>query len=194
VYSKIGAKKLESPEEINERELMEYFGYKGWVGKIELKIRMFRSWVLQFLASISPLSNLAVIFQRARGVKVGRHVFLGPNVTIDLVYPELITIEDYVSIGMNSMIFAHSNPTCSMEIKKHYYPRRVAPVSIRKGAWIPPGTIVLCGVTIGENSIVGAGSVVTRDIEPYTIAVGSPAREIKKLKPPPKKVERGALS
>jgi acetyltransferase-like isoleucine patch superfamily enzyme len=180
---------LESPEDINERELMEYFGYKGWMGKTKLKLRLLRSWILDFLASISPSSNLAVIFQRARGVKIGRHVFIGPHVSIDLLYPELITLEDYVSIGMNSMIFAHSNPTCSIEIKKHYYPRRVAPVKIKKGAWVPPGTIVLCGVTIGENSIVGAGSVVTRDIEPYTIAIGAPAKEIKKLKPPPKKME-----
>ena len=181
---------MESPEEINERELMEYFGYKGRVGKIKLKLRLLRSWILHFLASISPSSNLAVIFQRARGVKIGRHVFIGPNVSVDLLYPELITLEDYVSIGMNSMIFAHSNPTCSMEIKKYYYPRKVAPVRIKRGAWIPPGTIVLCGVTIGENSIVGAGSVVTRDIEPYTIAVGVPTKEIKKLKPPPKEAER----
>jgi acetyltransferase-like isoleucine patch superfamily enzyme len=181
---------LESPEEINERELMEYFGYKGWMGKIKMKFRLLRSWILQFLASNSPSSNLAVIFQRARGVKIGRHVFIGPNVSIDLLYPDLITLEDYVSIGMNCMIFAHSNPTCSMEIKKYYYPRKVAPVRIKRGAWIPPGTIVLCGVTIGENSIVGAGSVVTKDIEPYTIAVGVPIKEIKKLKPLPKEAER----
>lgn len=181
---------MESPEEINEREIMEYFGYKGRLGKIKLKLRMLRSWILQFLASISPSSNLATIFQRARGVKIGKHVFLGPNVSLDLVYPELITLEDYVSVGMNSMIFAHSNPTCSMEIKKHYYPRKVAPVKIKKGAWIPPGTIVLCGVTIGENSIVGAGSVVTKDVEPYTIAIGVPAREIKKLRPSIKEAER----
>lgn len=174
-------KNMENPEEINERELMDYYGYKGRIGNVKLKLRLLRSWVLQFLASFSPSSHLAVIFQRARGVKIGRHVFLGPNVSIDLLYPQLVTIEDYVSIGMNSMIFAHSNPTCSMYLKKHYYPRKVAPVVIKKGAWIPPGTIILHGVTIGENSVVGAGSLVLSDVEPFTVVAGVPAKLIKRL-------------
>lgn len=173
---------MEDPEEINERELMDYYGYKGRVGNFKLKLRLLRSWFLQFLASVLPLSNLAVVFQRARGVKIGMHVFLGPNVQIDLLYPHLITIEDYVSVGMNSMIFAHSNPTCSMYLKKHYYPREVAPVMIKKGAWIPPGSIILHGVTIGENSVVGAGSLVLNDVKPFTVVAGAPAKPIKKLK------------
>jgi len=174
-------KNMENPEEINERELMDYYGYKGMIGNVKLKLRLLRSWVLQFLASFSPSSHLAVIFQRARGVKIGRHAFLGPNVSIDLLYPQLVTIEDYVSIGMNAMIFAHSNPTCSMYLKKHYYPRKVAPVVIKKGAWIPPGTIILHGVTIGENSVVGAGSLVLSDVEPFTVVAGVPAKLIKRL-------------
>lgn len=172
---------MENPEEINERELMDHYGYKGWIGKFKLKLRLLRSWVLQSLASLSPSSNLAAIFQRARGVKIGRHVFLGPNVQIDLLYPHLITIEDYASIGMNSMIFAHSNPTCSIYLKKHHYPREVATVTIKKGAWIPPGTIILHGVTVGVNSVVGAGSLVLNDVEPFTVVAGIPAKPIKKL-------------
>lgn len=173
---------MEDPEEINELELMQFYGYKGRLGKTKLKFRLMRSWTLQFLASISPLSNLAVIFQRARGVNIGKHVFLGPNVSIDLLYPQLITIEDYVSIGMNSMIFAHSNPTSSIYLKKHYYPREVAPVRIKRGAWIPPGTIILHGVTIGENSVVGAGSLVLKDVQPFTVVAGVPAKLVKRLR------------
>jgi len=179
--SNYGNENMENPEEINERELMDYYEYKGRFGKAKLKLQLLRSWILQFLASISPSSNLAVIFQRARGVKIGGHVFLGPNVSIDLLYPTLVTIEDYVSIGMNSMIFVHSNPTCSMYLKKHHYPRTVAPVTIRRGAWIPPGTIILHGVTIGENSVVGAGSLVLNDVEPFTMVAGVPAKPVKKL-------------
>jgi acetyltransferase-like isoleucine patch superfamily enzyme len=173
--------KIENPEEINERELMDYYGYEGRIGNVKLKLRLFRSWILQFLASMSPSSNLAVIFQRARGVRIGRHVFLGPNVQIDLLYPHLIAIEDYVSIGMNSMIFAHSNPTCSAYLKEHFYPRQTAPVTIKNGAWIPPGTIILHGVTIGENSVVGAGSIVINDVDPFTVAAGVPAKQVKRL-------------
>ena len=172
---------MEEPEEVNWKELMQYYKYEGTIGSIKLKFRLFRSWLLQVLASLSPSSNLAVIFQRARGVRVGRHVFLGPSVQIDLLYPHLISIEDYVSIGMNSMIFAHSNPTCSIYLKRHFYPRQIAPVTIKKGAWIPPGAIILHGVTIGENSVVGAGSLVINDVHPFTVVAGTPAKPIKKL-------------
>jgi len=173
---------LEEPEEVNWKELMEYYQYKGRIGSIKLKFRLFRSWLLQSLASISPSSNLTVIFQRARGVKIGRHVFIGPNMLIDLVYPHLVTIEDYVSMGYG-MIFAHSNPTNSKEVKKYYYPRKVAPVRLKRGAWLGAGVVVLPGVTIGENSVVGAYSLVSKDVKPYTVVAGNPANQIKELKP-----------
>lgn len=173
---------MEEPEEVNWKELMEHYGYKGRIGGIRLKLRLARSWFLQFLAFNSPSSSLTVIFQRARGVKIGRHVFIGPNMLIDLVYPHLVTIEDYVSMGYG-MIFAHSNPTCSKEIKRFYYPRKVAPVNLKRGSWLGAGTVVLSGVTIGENSVVGANSLVTKDVEPYTVVAGNPATPIKELKP-----------
>ena len=137
---------------------------------------------MQSLAKIVPHSKLAVLLQRARGVKIGKHVFIGMGVHIDDLYPHLITIEDYVGIGMNTMIFAHSNPTVSVELKEKYYPRTVAPVILKRGAWIPPGCIILAGVTVGENSVIGIGSVVYRDVEPYTVVIGNPARVVRRLK------------
>jgi acetyltransferase-like isoleucine patch superfamily enzyme len=171
----------EEPEQINQRELMEYYGDKGFFGYVKFYSRLLRSWILQTLAKKSPHPRLTVVLQRARGVNIGKHVYVGPGVNIDDLYPHLVTLEDYVSIGMNSMIFAHSNPTCSIEIKQRFYPRKVAPTIIRRGAWIPPGCIILAGVTIGENGIVGAGSVVIKDVEPYTIVAGNPAKLVKRL-------------
>lgn len=174
--------KREEPEQINKRELMEYYAYKGLIGNFRYYFRLLSSWLLQTLAKFSPHPGLAVILQRLRGVNIGNHVYIGPDVNIDDLYPNLVTIEDYVSIGMKSMIFAHSNPTCSLEIKERFYPRKTAPVIIKKGAWIPPGCIILCGVTIGENSIVGAGSIITKDVEPNTIVAGNPARLLRRLR------------
>jgi acetyltransferase-like isoleucine patch superfamily enzyme len=57
----------------------------------------------------------------------------------------------------------------------------MAPVIIRDKAWIGFGTIILKGVTIGEGAVVGAGSVVTKDVPPWTIVAGSPARVIREL-------------
>lgn len=172
---------MEEPEAINKRELMEYYGYTGSLGTAKYYLRYLVHWVLQTVAKISPHPGIAVKLQRIRGVNIGDHVYIGPNVNLDDLYPNLITIEDYVSIGMRTLIFAHSNPTCSIDIKKNYYQREIAPTRINRGAWIAPGCIILAGVTIGENSIIGAGSVVIKDVEPYTIVGGSPAKLIRRL-------------
>ena len=166
---------------INEDELMEYFGYKGMFGRIKLKIRFLKSWIFHVLAYSSPISSWIVKCQRKRGVKIGRNCHISPYVLIDLIYPELIKLEDNVTVGSNSMIFAHVNPTANEFLKKHGYPRTVKPVVIKKGAVVSVGCIIIAGVTIGENAIVGAGSVVTNDIPDNCIAVGNPARVIKKV-------------
>jgi len=166
---------------INENELMEYFGYSGMFGRIKLKKRFLKSWIFHCLAYSSPMSNWVVKFQRKRGVKVGRNCHISPYVLIDLVYPELIKLEDNVTVGSNSMIFAHINPTTNEFLKKHGYPRTVKSVVIKKGAIISVGCIIIAGVTIGENTMIGAGSVVANDIPDNCIAIGNPARIVKKI-------------
>lgn len=63
------------------------------------------------------------------------------------------------------------------------YPGRCAPIVLERGAWIGDSAIVCKGVTIGENSIVGAGAVVRRDVPPNVVVVGNPAKIVKKLDP-----------
>lgn len=172
---------MQDPEEINKKELMDYYGYKGLTGTARYYYRYMVNWMVQSLAKRSPHPGLAVKLQRFRGIKVGKHVYIGPDVNLDDLYPQLITIEDYVSIGMRTMIFTHSNPTCSIDIKDHFYPREVKPTVIKRGAWVAPGCIILAGISIGENSVVAAGSVVIKDVEPYTVVGGNPAKAIKKL-------------
>ena len=133
---------ITEPEKINFQELMNYYNYTGFIGGYKLKLKLFKNWFLNYLAQRSPSSEMAVKLYRNMGVKIGNHVYIGPYTEIDLLYPQLITIEDYVSIGMHSMIFAHSNPTNSYLIKAKVYPRKIKPVIIKKGAWIPPGCII----------------------------------------------------
>jgi len=165
----------------NEAELMEYYGYEGNIGKIKLRLKFLKSWILHSLAYSSPLPNFVIKLQRSRGVKIGKNCHFSPYVLIDLLHPELITIEDNVTIASNSMIFAHVNPTTNEFLKNHGYPRTIKPVVIKNGAIVSVGCIIIAGVTIGKNSIVGAGSVVSQDIPDYCIAVGNPARIIKKI-------------
>lgn len=166
---------------INEKEVMEFYGYKGSIGRLKTKLKLLRSWILHSIAYSSPVSNFVVSMQRSRGVKIGKNCHFSPYVLIDLVYPEMINIEDNVTIGSNVMIFAHINPTANLELKRKAYPRKVEHVTVRSGAVLNPGSIITAGVTIGKNAIVSVGSVVTEDIPDYCIVVGNPARVVKKI-------------
>jgi len=166
---------------INEKEIMEFYGYKGSIGRLKLKLKLLRSWILHSIAYSSPLSDFVISVQHLRGVKIGKNCHISPYVLIDLVYPKMITVEDNVTIGSNVMIFAHINPTANLELKRKLYPRKVAPVIIRSGAVINPGSIVTAGVTIGKNAIVSVGSVITENIPDYCVVVGNPARVVKKI-------------
>ena len=166
---------------LNEQEVMEYYGLKGTSGRLKLKTKMLRSWILHYFAYSSPWSKFVINTQRSRGVKIGKNCHFSPYVLIDLVYPELVTIGDNVTLGSNSMIFAHINPTANLVLKKTHYPRKVAEVIIKSGAVINPGAIISAGVTIGKNSIVSIGSAVFEDIPDNCVVLGNPARVIKKL-------------
>ena len=166
---------------LNEQEVMEYYGLKGTSGRLKLKTKMLRSWILHYFAYSSPWSKFVINTQRSRGVKIGKNCHFSPYVLIDLVYPELVIIGNNVTLGSNSMIFAHINPTANLVLKKTHYPRKVAEVIIKSGAVINPGAIISAGVTIGKNSIVSIGSAVFEDIPDNCVVLGNPARVIKKL-------------
>ena len=166
---------------INEKEVMDYYGYSGNSGRLKMKIKFLRNWILHSLAYSSPLSNFSVKMQRSRGVKIGKNCHMNPYVLIDLIYPKMIEIGNNVTLGSHSMIFAHSNPSANLFLKQGDYPRKVSKVVIKSGVVINPGVIIIAGVTVGENSIISPRSVVTQDIPDYCIAVGNPARVVKKI-------------
>jgi acetyltransferase-like isoleucine patch superfamily enzyme len=93
-----------------------------------------------------------------------------------------IVVEDDVMMGSGVHLYVHNhrfdNPQVPI-INQGYYPSQ--PVVLKRGSWIGAGTIVLPGVTIGENAVVGAGSVVTRDVAARTLVAGNPARVIRNL-------------
>ena len=173
--------KEENPLPINEKEVMDYYGYSGNFGRFKMKIKFLRGWILHSLAYSSPLSSFSINMQRSRGVKIGKNCHFNPYVLIDLIYPKMVEIGDNVTLGSHSMIFAHSNPSANLFLKQGDFPRKVSKVKIKSGAVINPGAIIIAGVTVGENSIISPRSVVTQDIPDYCIAIGNPARVIKRI-------------
>lgn len=171
----------QKPITLNEKELMEYYKLQGNAGKLSLRFKFLKSWLLHKSAYSSAYPGWAIRMQKARGVKIGKNCHINPYVLIDLLYPHLITIESNVSLGSYSMIFAHSNPTANLFLKKNGYPRVVKPVLIKEGAVINPGSIITAGVTIGKNSMIAVGSVVSRDVPDYSVVAGNPARVVKKI-------------
>ncbi|MFH1722257.1 MAG: acyltransferase [Candidatus Altiarchaeota archaeon] len=127
------------------------------------------------MANICPVPGFRVFLHKLRGVKIGKNCFVGNNVLLDRIFPHLITFEDYAEIGDNSVITCHGRG--SKPLRKAY-PVKIEPVVIGKGVWMGVNCIVLSGVTVGEYCIVGAGSVVTKNVPPYTVVAGNPAKKI----------------
>ena len=111
----------------------------------------------------------------ASGIHIGKNVFI--NAGTVLMARGGITIEDGVQIAANVQLISNNHDP---------YERAVLlckPVLLKEGAWIGAGASILPGVCVGRHAIVGAASVVTKDIPDYGVAVGSPARVIKMLDP-----------
>jgi acetyltransferase-like isoleucine patch superfamily enzyme len=125
---------------------------------------------------------LITFVHRFRGVKIQslRNTIIAHHVMIDPIYPEFVEIEAGAWLTQHSKVIAHFRPTAMQ--RRLIGPDRVRPVKICAGAFIGVGAIILPGVTIGECAVVGAGSVVTKDVPPFTVFAGNPARLIRKIK------------
>lgn len=114
----------------------------------------------------------------------GAHITLGDRVFVnnDAIFMDdaPIHIEDDVRIGPRAQLLTAQHPIEDHAERREGWERAFG-ICVRRNAWLGGGVIVLAGVTIGENSIVGAGSVVTQDVPDRTLVAGSPARAIRTL-------------
>lgn len=118
------------------------------------------------------------------GANVGTGCFIGQEFFVfDNGHTELLTLEDNVGIAPYCIILIHTHP--GNPFHDELYPKQTLPVTIKKNAWIGARVTILGGVTIGENAVVAAGSVVTRNVPAYTVVGGVPAVKIRKLSPNP---------
>lgn len=109
-------------------------------------------------------------------VYIEEDVVIGDNAKIKphIFIPTGVTIEDDVFIGPGVIFTNDKYPRAKGEWK-------LLPTSVKKGASIGAGSVILPGLTIGEGAVVGAGSVVTKDVPANTIVVGNPARAVRRI-------------
>lgn len=117
-------------------------------------------------------------------VEIQKNAFIGKNCKISshTFICEGVHIEDNVFIGhnvtfINDKMPRSVNPDGSMQSEADW---KVVETYIKKGASVGSSSTILCGVTVGENAIVGAGAVVTKDVPPGAVVAGVPAKIIKK--------------
>ena len=113
----------------------------------------------------------------------GKHVHLGKyvyaNFNLTCVDDTHIYIGDNTMLGPNVILAAAGHPVLP-SLRKQGYQYNM-PVRIGKNCWLGAGVIVLPGITIGDNTVVGAGSVVTKDLPPNVVAVGNPCRVLREI-------------
>lgn len=113
-----------------------------------------------------------------KGVKVGKRCKISSHSFLC----EGVTLEDEVFIGHNvtfiNDLYPRATAAGALQTEKDW---KVVPTVVKKGASLGSSVTVLCGVTIGERAIVGAGSVVTKDVPADSIVAGNPARVFKKI-------------
>jgi acetyltransferase-like isoleucine patch superfamily enzyme len=126
-------------------------------------------------ALISPHAKVRAFFHRLRGVRIGPDVEIGYLVMIDNLYPEKVTIKRGATVTYGCTVLAHD--------ASQRYARGgrevVRETVIGKRAFIGVNSTILPGVRVGEKAIVGAGSVVSKDVPPGATVAGVPARLIR---------------
>jgi UDP-2-acetamido-3-amino-2,3-dideoxy-glucuronate N-acetyltransferase len=124
-------------------------------------------------------SKIGTFVEIQKKAKIGKRCKISSHTFVC----EGVTIEDECFIGhhvvfINDRYPRAANPDGSPQTDADW---TVIPTRVRKGASIGSGAVLLCGVTIGEGAVVGAGSVVTKDVPPFTIVAGNPARVLRKV-------------
>ncbi len=127
--------------------------------------------------SIGNNSKIGTFVEIQKNAEVGKNVKISSHTFIC----EGVKIEDDVFIGHNVSFINDKHPRATnvsggLQTEADWH---IVPTFVKRGASIGTSSTILCGVTIGESSIVGAGSVVTRDVPPNTIVAGNPARFLK---------------
>jgi acetyltransferase-like isoleucine patch superfamily enzyme len=136
-------------------------------------------------AILEPLAprKLRPSLMRRMGCKVGKGCFIGDHVRIDQGHADMITLEDSVSVASGTRLLCHQRDFTHYYVGSDYMKLgyTIKPVVLKKGCLVGMESFVMPGVTVGEGAIVGAGSLVAKDIPAWTVAVGRPAKVVREI-------------
>ena len=135
--------------------------------------------------SLEPFAprKLRPILIRKMGCHVGKNTFFGDYVRMDTSYADMIYIGDYTHITSGCRLLCHQRDLTGYCVGDNAADLgyKTGEIHIGKGVMVGMETIIMPGVTIGDGAIIGAGSIVTRDIPAWTIATGRPAKVVKEI-------------
>jgi acetyltransferase-like isoleucine patch superfamily enzyme len=148
---------------------------------------VFKGIWIRFLSIIIPFTfpaHITTFLHKLRGVKVGKGSKINRTVQIDDSSPSLVEIGENVWVTAGVILLCHQRDLSHYKVGVPVMdcPLKEGKIIIKDGAHIGVGAIIMPGVTIGRGSVIGAGAVVVSDIPDYSVAVGVPARVIKKFK------------
>jgi UDP-2-acetamido-3-amino-2,3-dideoxy-glucuronate N-acetyltransferase len=146
--------------------------------RIGSNVRIF-AFVNLYGCSIGDNSKIGTFVEIQKNATIGAHVKVSSHTFIC----EGVRIEDEVFIGHNVSFINDKFPraTCAGGQLQTEADWQVVETLVKRGASIGTGSTILCGITIGEGAVIGAGSVVTRDVPPYTVVAGNPAKILRTL-------------
>jgi maltose O-acetyltransferase len=140
---------------------------------------MFKKKLFKYIAKLSPGNGFRIWLLRKCNYEIGQDVHIGEDLIIvdDLKdKTNYLSIGDRVAVSPRVTFVLHTKPNWSRIA--NYVNSRKGRITIDQDAWIGAGAVILPDVEIGEGAVVGANSVVTRGVEPYTVVGGIPAKKI----------------
>ena len=148
--------------------------------KLGRDVRIY-AFVNLYGCEIGDETKIGTFVEIQKGVRIGRRVKVSSHTFIC----EGVTIQDEAFIGHGVMFIndkypRSTNPDGSLQVDSDW---TILPTIVERRASIGSNATIMAGVSIGEGAIVGAGSVVTRDVPAFTIVAGSPAKELRRIEP-----------
>lgn len=177
---------MKTLQSIGFGKALRFVWYSFYIGLLHISLPPMRVWLMRMAGA--KIGRDTVIFDVSfanlyhygfRKLIIGNTCFLGDEVMLDVRGG--VTLGDQVTLSNRTTIVTHINVGYDDHPLQILYPTKESPVIIQSGVYIGTGAIILPGVTIGEQSVIGAGAVVTKSVASRVVAVGVPAKSIKRI-------------